>query len=333
MTALVPSLGIKLRSSSSYLQRHHLLPPPPPPGPQPPSPSSGSGSAAAARAPPVPRPHPLLPTLPPLVTRAGAEPRRLAREGAPGRARAHTPRASSASASHAHPGACATREPEAAGRWAPPAVRRGAPAWRGWPCGALVLLAASRALAQAGKPWCARAPPGLAGPSSRSGPGAWSGNCGCIPEGTDEDLHPPRWKSKGVPSFQSSSCGQPLRAGTGHAAGPRSRAAAWAPAVCSCFSYYRAFPLPRPLKCCRHFSAWWPQESSRKGDSRCLWNALQSCVFAARGRASLDWARAKPAAFAALQGTPWSCGKSRKPLDYDAGKCWTWFCHPLRSSG
>lgn len=91
MTALVPSLGIKLRSGRSYLQRHHLLPPPPPPGPQPPSPSSVSGSAAAARAPPVPRPHPLLPTLPPLVTRAGAEPRRLAREGAPGRARAHTP--------------------------------------------------------------------------------------------------------------------------------------------------------------------------------------------------------------------------------------------------
>ncbi|XDC71304.1 hypothetical protein R6Z07F_002477 [Ovis aries] len=74
-TALVPSLGIKLLSSRSYLQRHHLLPPPlPPPRPQPPSPSSGWGFAAAAQAPPVLRPHPLLPTLPPLVTRAGAEP-------------------------------------------------------------------------------------------------------------------------------------------------------------------------------------------------------------------------------------------------------------------
>ncbi|CAI9158974.1 unnamed protein product [Rangifer tarandus platyrhynchus] len=85
-TALVPSLGIKLLSSRSYLQRHHLLPPPPPPPrPQPPSPSSGWGFAAAAQAPPVLRPHPLPPTLPPAPrdARRGRAGRR-AREGAAG---------------------------------------------------------------------------------------------------------------------------------------------------------------------------------------------------------------------------------------------------------
>lgn len=129
MTALGPSLGIKLRSGRSYLQRHHLLPPPPPPpGPQPPSPRSGLGSAAAARAPPVRGPTPFCPPArPPLVTRAGAEPGRPAREGARGSARAHAG-ASSAPAAHAHPRARAPREPEAAGRGPPAVASPGAPA-------------------------------------------------------------------------------------------------------------------------------------------------------------------------------------------------------------
>lgn len=82
LAARVPSQGTQLRSRRSCLQRHHLLPPPPP------SPGSGSGSAAAP-APRVPRPHPLLPTLPPRVTRTRASRPACSRGRAEGGARAH----------------------------------------------------------------------------------------------------------------------------------------------------------------------------------------------------------------------------------------------------
>lgn len=79
VTATVPSLGIKLLSSCSRLQRHHL--PPPPPGPQPPAPRSSGFCSAAARAPPAAAPPPARRPLA-LVTRARAGRLRLTAGGA-----------------------------------------------------------------------------------------------------------------------------------------------------------------------------------------------------------------------------------------------------------
>lgn len=76
VTATVPSLEIKLLSSRSLLQRHHL--PPLPPGQQPPAPRSGS-SSATARGPSVRGPTPCSPPARPRDARRARQLRLTAR--------------------------------------------------------------------------------------------------------------------------------------------------------------------------------------------------------------------------------------------------------------
>lgn len=190
----MPSLGTKPLSSRSYLQRHHL-----------PAAAAAAATAAAlaqlwlglrsSRSGPSgpAAPHPSSPPSRPRDARR-AEPAgwRGRAPGVSARARRQLGAPSPPTPTRAHARRASTKQPGGV----PPRAAPEAPQPKGGGREGSAPFAACRASARAAAFWRARAPSELPGHPPGFRVAARSGQCGCLPEGTDRDLHPLRWKPR-----------------------------------------------------------------------------------------------------------------------------------------